>query len=400
MMTLSRAGAAAAMQGRRRSRVVDLFTQGTFTCGSVRNYQTSATTLAQAAINTRALEDTGDGNGQMLLMEVSRTNTARNSQPDSAGTAWAAALMGAGTITRAAFDGPLGVNTATRIVFDGTSSDARYVQSATAVPSDSAKIAYSFWARGDVGAEQVRVALRQKDGVTNIYSANIPLTATWSRYDVQMDAGVGASNIQIGIACSSPAAAQTIYFSATQIETVSPTVYAPPSSYISVPSSSSVIRGVSLLTVPEVDVPPSFRTDGFMFAICPKVSTTEMAALGTTAGSILGPVFQNGSGGPANQAYVRFRYNGVGVRLECTWPGFSILSPATVTWPRGQLVHVTVRPLVGEATLTGATAGNGTFTTGSPAALPSAGDLYISTFGSSAPQAASVIRWGREIVGL
>lgn len=330
----------------------DLFIQGTHTRGSVKNVQINAQRLTQFAAAQRAVEDRGDGYGPMLNLEGAATSRARNSGPDSAGTAWTTASA---TLAFAVADGPLGPMTCGQVNLNAVST-ARAVGTGTHIPTDNFSCAFAIWMRGVSGGEVVRLTWRDKTG-TVYYGNDITLSTTWQRYDQTFNALTGASTLQLGIANSDTApVAKSVYFAASFIDwgPVAASVQAP-SSYIEVPSTAQITRSGDLIYVATgTDVPADFLTTGFEFDFVPDFSSAELLAVAATAEVRLAAV--------DNRNYLRFAVQSGDVGLRLVQGNLTRISLTGVTFSRGQHMTIRVEPAFSRITLSGATTGNGTAT--------------------------------------
>lgn len=351
------ARAAAAMQGRRRASPgapgVDLFSVGTFTRSSIKHVQSGAESLVQVASGDRAIEDRGDGLGQMLLLEGSATSRARNSGPDSGGTGWTTASA---TVTFAAQDGPLGVGTAAQANLNAVST-ARVVGTNTNLPTDNFNVVFAIWLRGAVGGEVVRLTWRDKTGTTFYSATEYTLTTTWQRYFVAFNAGAGANTLQMGVANSAVSVvAKTVYFTCAFLDwgPVAQSVQAP-SSYIHVPSTAQTTRAGDLLSLAVgTDCPTSVYTDGCSHTFVPDISSADLVATDANA--------QIRLLGVDNRNYLRFYVASGVVNMQLVQGNVGRALLTGVTWSRYQPMSYVCEPALGRLTLSGATTGNGTNT--------------------------------------
>jgi len=320
---------------------LDLFDTGvgTYTRGSPGTYQTDPDSIATASNNIRRFENLGSGD--MLLLEGSRLNYWLFSDASSSWTA-----DGAGTtITYAAADGPLGASTAMQV--DWSAADATVYRTLGSSPANLTTSMLSVWMRGAVGGEVVRIALRQKDGATFVYSSDITLTTSWQRYSVRLAVGSGASAPRASIyQASTGAATATFYVGPSQMEDGAYW----PSAWI-LTAGATATRSADALSYAVGEYPSEFLTDGFEFTFAPEFANAEHVSFGL------------------EQALCGFDVAGTRVAFSAGSAGLSVFlngagqvsTGNVLQWSRNQLLTIEVRPSAGQIALSGFTAGDGTY---------------------------------------
>lgn len=345
-------GASGAMMGRRRTGVgLDLFAGGTFTRASSKTVQSSATTLSEYATNVRALEDRGDGRGQMLSVEPAHTNRSALSAPRAGWTAENSASYSA-----LAVSGPLAsLNAATLSL--AASATSRILRALATVPADNTTLVLSAWVRVTTGTGTVRLGFRQKDGATFALGSDIAITTAWQRVSASVSVGAGGSTPAFVVCNGSDGVARNLEIAYLQAEQGLQWHQ----SYVDVPAAAAVATSVDVLTYGVGEYPASFLTNGFRLTFAPDFSSGEAGVLSTTALILV-------AGQSSAIDYIGFLTNGAGtLRMRLIRAGTERVAPA-VTFSRGQLLTIEVRANQDTIVLSGFTTGNGTHSSGVAAA--------------------------------
>lgn len=339
---------------------LSLLSSGVFTRASEGSYLTGAPTdgssafLAWAGNNVRRIEDRGDGLGPMLLMEGSRTNYALQSRAlDNA--AWTA---GTATVTANQNGGPDGATLADRV--NATSGQAG--------PSEASKgqVAFSVasaWARAVSGTVQHQMVLSQ--GGTALAAKATARSTTYGRSEVSGNCTPGSAGVipldasdRSGIG-GQVATAQDAYIDLVQIESGHW-----PTSAIRT-TAAAVTRAADALSYAAGQYPAAFCDRGVVFAFAPDCSSAELAASATQ----FCPVWLGA--GSANGIFVSSSL------VVSAWlSNAQKIASSPISWSRGQLLTITVRPSAGTLTIAGASSGNGTYS-GTPYAWSPSDALWI-----------------------
>lgn len=336
-----------------RNCVLNLLRGGTFTRASEGSYLISAPTdgstafLAWAAINERRIENRGDGNGSMILMEGSRTN-----------------IIAAATAVRDLASGPgQGTNTAAQSLSpDGVLSGALCINSTLQYGQ------YLSCVVGVSGTQYVGSAYVRAAGLTthngNFYDdagltavtlspASRTITSLWQRIDATRTAEHAFLRMipvcgLVSPGATGPAVAVNAYEDCYQIETGQF-----PTSFI---RGAATTRSSDVLSYPAGQYPTSFGTRGFAFDFAPDFLVSDL-------GPNVTPFLINGmDAGSANDG-VLLSYNILGqprlfVDNVTKFTGI-------FTWSaRRQKIRVEIRPNEGTITISGATTGNGVHSIG------------------------------------
>ncbi|AKF06089.1 hypothetical protein [Sandaracinus amylolyticus] len=349
---------AGAMNARRRASidgvVLDLFSGGTVTRAGVKYVQSDGDSLVQVASGVRAIENRGDGAGDMLSMEGSRSNVVRGSTPVSV----SGLASNLATPTFAAVDGPLGPMTAATYAFTA-STDSRVIYAWGSVPADNVLAHLSCWVRAQSGTQTVRLVMRTK-AATYVYSPDFVIGTTWTRISWDVSVGAGASAPTTGLATGSDGLARTVEVACFQAEGNSTTTFGFPSSYIANPGTSFTTRVADRLTYAVGEYPASFLTDGFEMTVRPDGSSSEIVA--TSSNIALAAI--------GSTTYLLFQISAGNLRPIMVVNNVARITGANITFSRGQAVTVALRPSAGTLTVAGATTGNG-LNTGTGEAWPS-----------------------------
>jgi hypothetical protein len=367
--------------GRPGGVALDTFTGGAFTRSTVGTYLTQAPTdgssafLAEAAINALRIENRGDGLGDMLLLEGARTNAIalpRDATPGAGN--WTNI---AGVFSANAGLSPDGLTLADRV--QCTLGQAGVVN--TSAFAGAGTFCGSAWVRRmpSAGAGFAQVSL--DTGGVGDASSNPAISETYSRASVVATVTAGGWWRPWDGTGSYGGVAQALDYLADfhQVESG----YFPSSAFPTTGTRASDNR-----SFPVGQYPASFLTSGFQITLAPDSSSADGLA-GILTQYVLSTVL--------NQDYVTLEYVGGVMRVRARAGAVIKLESANLTWSRGALLTITVRPAAGTLTLSGFSSGNGT-TVGTPFSFVS-GTLYL---GSNATNASGRFfgRVGRYMPGL
>lgn len=374
MRTRPRAGKNTAIErrmGNAAARVkLDLFDTllGTFTRSTEASYFTGAPNtgtsafLAWAPVNTRRIENRGDGLGNMLLLEGTRVNSALTSE-QLLGGSWGGNIDPPSfNSTKMAPDGGLDAD-----IYVNTVGDAICYQQviAGAGSNYSVSASLSSWGYSTGSNDGGGICTRRMNFGSALYVPafqNIPI-ATWTRLDFKAAGGSGS----LGGYVYTPQTNGTASWWGAQVE-LNATF---PTSYIRT-TTATATRGTDVLTYPVGQYPASFLTRGFRFVHAPDFSSANIAVTNTEYRMVA----------IDSTNYVRIREDNTGtVRVEFYFGGFAVTR--TVTFSRGQPLTITCEPNAGRLTVAGATTGDGSVTT-TPAVWPTA-TLQVGQFSSVVP---------------
>ncbi len=342
------------------ARGLSLLSGGTFTRSTEASYQTSASTVAWAAVNERRTEDRGDALGPAYLTERSRTNLALQSEALDTGAVWVPSFA---TVTANGAVAPDGVTDADRVA---VLSGGFLRSNALTVSANPAVVSGSIWTRAFTGTETrqhvIGNATTTGEGGTH--------TETWGRRYVNHLVAVadGTSVLYLisdgrnfagsgGIA----AGARDGYLWGAQLENARF-----PTSYIRT-VGTSVTRGADALSYAAGDYPVSFLTSGFRCTVALDCTSAELIA-----DALDMRVMQVGA-----DDYLRIRESGGAcvVDLVCAT---SVVATKTITLTsRSIVLTLTAQPSAGTLAVAGATTGDGS-NSGAGAAWTS-GTLYVGT---------------------
>jgi hypothetical protein len=337
---------------RRTSVSLDLFSGGTFARTSEGAYLIGAPTdgstafLAWAAAGVRRVENRGDGAGDMLLFEGSRTNTMiRSRDPELR------ANKSAGTTTYPN----------TILCPDGTLDGCRYDTpslnfSDNGVISKTSGLMYAHTCYGRAASGTTPWQMFISNPNRGVIGS---VGTTWTRREATLAATASANGGIVAVdardwsaASGQVAQAQDVAIDLWQMEQA----YWPSSPIRT--TTVSATRAADSLSYAVGQYPASFLTTGFRFTIRPDFSSTELAASG------LNIILANGGAGD----YFTILSTG---NPRLVQGGVNRVSPAAITWSRYQALTFSVSPGGGSVVVAGATTGNGT-TTGTAAAWSSA----------------------------
>lgn len=319
---------------------LDLFAGGTFTRSTEASYLTTAAPngptpfLSWAPVNVRRIENRGDGSGDMLLMEAARTNQIVQSRAMQ-DAAWSG---GTTTDTANALAGPDGAVLATRVVATAGQFSRNQTIAGTGMH------ALSCWARAVSGTTPHQLYI----GGTNANARSIGTT-----YERRISTGSIAASPSavvpedardLTVYGGQVATAQDAYVDLHQFEV---------GGFASSPirtTTVAVTRAADFLSYADGQYPARFRTNGFRIHFAFDCTDTELVNNGTA--------FYLWSFGAGTHT-TRLDINRI-IYVDSGGGGVSAFTG--VTFSRGQLLTLEVRPSAGTVTLTGATAGNGTHT--------------------------------------
>lgn len=337
-------------------------------------YNGSLSSLAWANPNEIRLEDRGDGNGRMVLLEGSRVNSIAFSEDFSVAN-WTKTSTGiSGTITA-----PDGTST-----FWLTSSVANGYARQT-VPA-------ATWANNLTGA--VSTFMRFPDGASgndvqnNFYHIDkagvqnyYPITGSnnWARFSTIQTGASGASGQLWGVG-KDPGYTNGNTWSVWGYQVEVGAYF--PSSYIRTPGAGGVTRAADVLIFANGTYPPSLLTTGGRITYIPDYSSDELLAEFVSEHRLIGI---NSS---TNQ--LRLVESGGTARIQLLESGISRVFSTAITWDRGAVLTIEWRPNAGQIIISGLTSGNGTYT-GTAFSWPAG----IMAIGNSPSGAASTYCFGR-----
>ncbi len=328
--------------------LLDLSLGGTFTRSSVGTYLTGSETMTSAPVDTRRVEDRGDGNGALYLTEGARTNliiyaNAMDSWPN----------VGSGvTVTADDAVAPDGTTTADRMALVAAPSYSKYTS--VNVTSGQPYVA-SLWIKAYAGADLGKTfRFGGKGGTSVIYKITSTLTGAWARYnDSRNTAASTTSTIPIydsrigepEAGVDGGLAAYTAHVWGHQLENArfpSTTIFT---------TGTTATRSADILTY--ATYPDTLRLGTWRIAkLCPRFGNTALVS---------GNTFVVMSFGGANDV-IQFRHNGTNVVLEVKQGGAVKVTSGALTFSAHQALDVTFDSAAGEMEIAGATTGDGTFT--------------------------------------
>jgi hypothetical protein len=328
--------------------LLDMTLGGTFTRASSATYLTGTGTIGLAAIDVRRMEDRGEGEGALLLLEGAHTNLLSNS---SAINSWTA---GSGvTITANDVAAPDGTTTADRMAMSGTTSFSNFQTIAVA----AGKYTASLWAKAyDAGNIGKTFRFGGKSSTTVIYKVTSTLAATWTRYQDSRNTSGGATNTfpvydnranePEGGGVDAALPAYTAHVWGHQLEArgfASSLVHTTTSSATAAADVLEFSTGYSATLLSG-----RWRVE----KVCPRFSSANMAS---------GDTYVLFSFGGANDV-IQIRHNGTAVIVEVKQGGAVKVASSAITFSQHQPLDLTFDSAAGEITVAGATTGNGTTT--------------------------------------
>lgn len=322
------------------------WTDLTFTRSTVATYQTSATTIADAAINALRYEDRGDGYGPLPLFEGASTNYVTRSESMYLGTGWTLQNC-TGLLNVISPDGTVN---GSRLTSDGAGDYSRvYI---TSTHAGSVPQTCSVWIRDgaqNTGAHAHLFGL--SDGTYN--SDTAPYNLAWTRQDMTVASIVANSapffHIDPALAAPGAASGDDIVLFGAQSEQLRF-----PSSYIRATAGSTVTRGADTGTLAAGSVPTTMKSGVWQLAVLPIFGSSDMVS---------GDIRVFVSFDDANNS-LRIRHNGTDVKIEAYQASTVRAASLAITFSRHQRLLVTVNAAAGTVTVTGASTGNGAGATG------------------------------------
>lgn len=331
------------------STYIDPATWGTLSRQSEASYLLGTPTdgstdfLAWAGYDARRIEDLGDGNGPMLLLEGQTTNLVWPTQ--SLSNLWA---LGAATLTPDARYAPDGVLTADRV----------QVASGGAGPSELLTVTAGYFTgsvyhRGYSSSSSDQMWLGN-GGSWSALAATA--TTTWSRHlltrfhattSLQMFVGDGENGSGYG---GVPATSVDVALWGMQLEALP---FA--TSYIRTADNagSAAVRLQDVLSGPTSTVPAAMLNGTFTFDVAPKMSSTDAINYGTQC------IFSFADGASER---IFFLSSGGSLYIRVTSGGTTRVTSNALTFSANQKLSVTVNGAAGSIGVAGATTGNGTVT--------------------------------------
>lgn len=266
-------------------------------------YRTSASAFSLGVADTPRLENTGDGNGPLLLCEGERACINTNSRAISAWTAANGASVAANTE-----NGPEGALTADAVTFPNTTiGNVSQTQTGTNVASSS-NLCWQVWAKrasGQAQDEKFRFWLTDKSAAPQT-SADQNVTAAWQRFSWDTSSGAGAGNPVFRLGNASDAAARgagrVVAFSAICVEQAA----YPTSLILNETASQLGKRREDLMVFLPAQVPQALRQGKWSIGVRTDWANTNLSP---------GDVCVLFSWGDASNT-LRFRHDGTNVVLE------------------------------------------------------------------------------------
>ena len=331
--------------------LIDLSSWGTFTRSTEGSYLTGAATtgasafMAWATANTRRLEDRGDGNGAMLLLEGSSTNYLQYSND------FVSPWVTVGGLTADYANAPDGTLVADRLQ-RGSASYCTYQNYATATST----VTHSSYIRATAGTSFMRRAV-VGGGLALISGGFVEATAstTWqrvafsyselvtdSRYAICCDtrdySGIGGSTATASDGIWTLQQAERLAFATSPIRT----------------TGATASRGADVLSATMSQVPASMTNGGMQFDVAPIWSSSEGIAHATDK-----TLF---SYAEDDSERIFFVVSGGSIYIRATSGGVTMVTSNALTFSAHQMLTVTVDGSAGAITVAGATTGNGTVT--------------------------------------
>lgn len=282
-------------------------------------YQTSATTYAVTSASDQIrLEDTGDGNGALLLIEGSRACINIQSRTLSGWTNDNGATSTADTHVS-----PDGGTNADSITFAATTiSGKSKAQTGTNVPS-STNLAFQCWAKsGTAGDEKFRFHLTDKDAFSPP-TVDQTVNQGWQRFTWDKSSGAGSGNPTFRIWNASDAVTRGAGRSVVVASMCVEAAPFPSSLILNEAGGQNGIRHPDQLIYPAELVPLHLRAGKQSLGVRTDWSTADLAGLAAYIYSF----------GGANDG-LRFFHTGSDVRLQALVGGVVVAQSGPVTATR------------------------------------------------------------------
>lgn len=320
--------------------LLDLVSGGTFTRATVGWYQTSASALAEAAINARRFANFGGAEGAKLLIERQHTNSVVQSRDITGWTAGSSV-----TTTGNAEAGPDGAVLADR----SQVSSGGFSRYRVSLPGSIG--CASWWVKRMTGAGSG--AWQGLIGNTGALTGQVATVGeTWERR-VIVNTFVTASNILV------PADGRTVAVTAGDALTAQAldllTDFHQWDAGVRYPRSPVVTAGSTATCNPDNLSWASgawdtrLATDTWTIDVWPLFASTEIVS---------GDVRWLMSFGSGNDG-LRIRHDGTGVRVECVDGGSVVTSGPYLVFDRDERLRITIEPSVSRVTVDGVSGGAG-----------------------------------------
>lgn len=331
------------------------FTTGTFTRSTSGYYYPTPSTQVSVGDNVLRTQDDPVADGALALFEGARSNlVARSAQFDNA--AWT--KVGGVTVDAGAGTGPDGAASADRINFTAVATDEIQQAWNGALAADNRRAVHSVWLRTESGTKNLILRIINKDLTTTDNS--ISVDTTWREYVVTGIIGAGAvapvfvvrndAGGAAGAVLAWGAVAEDVGTSSTDLFT---------DSYIET-AGGVATRGLDSLVWP-VGLDPIGKLNAGAYYI--DVAPYWASSLVSTR--ILLSRDANNE--------VRFQ-SSAGCVVRVVSGGVTMVTSNVLTFSAHQKLRITVNPILGSITVSGATTGDGTVT-GTPWAWATAASV-------------------------
>lgn len=322
---------------------------------STSSLQTSVDTVAYLSGDQLRIENRGDGEGDLVLLEGAHTNLFRYSADMSSGAYWARV---ASMITSSYATAPDGTETAS--IFHITGAAGRFWQTITSsyFPNNS-KARVSFWARTEGTTEYARIRLNKKD-LAFSWGDDEAIGPTWKRFSGVLDVGSGSANVTIGLYNGTDAVyPRSILLWGFQAQVESNDRG---DSYIPTEATTASFSQEQLL-FPEGSYPQEFLDKGFEITYYPYRSSADTLAQATAVYH----EYIAGFSAAGTDGGITFRCNGTtGTDIRVYVNGVVVMITDPVTYSANQKLTIKALPSEGKLILSGFTTGNGTYTYNGP----------------------------------